>query len=91
MEWIAEFNDRSDIHMAMSVYMSYALYIIHITYKTLYMTIVILDCIAYLQNMYKSKEMKMHIFLAPSYYSIIEVFIYCYTASNKYNSTTMNQ
>ena len=35
--------------------------------------------------------MKMHIFLAPSYYSILEVFIYCYMASNQYNSTTMNQ
>ena len=33
----------------------------------------------------------MYIFLAPSYYSIIEVFIYCYTASNQYDSTTMNQ
>lgn len=26
-----------------------------------------------------------------SNYFIIEIFIYCYTASNQYNSTTMNQ
>lgn len=38
-----------------------------------------------------SKEMKMYIFLAPSYYSIIEVFIYSNTTSNQYDSTTMNQ
>ena len=46
--------------------------------------------LAYLK-IYKSKEMKMYIFLAPSYYSIIEVFIYCNTTSNQYDSTTMNR
>ena len=46
MELIAEFKDRSDIEMAKSVYMSYALYIIRITCKALYMPTVILDSIA---------------------------------------------
>ena len=46
MELIAEFKDMSDIEMAMFASMSYALYIIRITCKALYMTIVILDCIA---------------------------------------------
>ena len=35
--------------------------------------------------------MKMYKFLAPSYYSIIDVFIYCNTTSNQYDSTTMNR
>ena len=35
--------------------------------------------------------MKMYIFLAPSYCSIIEVFIYSNTTSNQYDSTTINQ
>ena len=38
MERIAEFKDRSDILKVMSLYMSYALYIIRITCKVLYMT-----------------------------------------------------
>ena len=58
MEQVAEFKDRSYIKMAMFASMSYALYIIRITCKALYMTIVILDCIALVLHSSKYTSLK---------------------------------